>query len=60
MVADHREQAHGMFGNDRDDACFYVLDGAGIEDYFREINAASGDDESTRIGARYGIRVVPG
>jgi hypothetical protein len=32
----------------------------GIEDYFREINAASGDDERTRIGERYGIRVVPG
>ena len=32
----------------------------GIEDYFREINAASGDDERTRIGARHGIRVVPG
>jgi mannose-6-phosphate isomerase-like protein (cupin superfamily) len=90
--------------HDRDDECFYVLDGAltvrcgdeifdaatgsfvflprgrphrfwtagpaarllliavpgGIEDYFREINAASGDDELTRIGERYGIRVVPG
>jgi mannose-6-phosphate isomerase-like protein (cupin superfamily) len=90
--------------HDRDDECFYVLDGAlsvrcgdegfdaaagsfvflprglphrfsaagpaarllliavpgGIEDYFREINAASGDDERTRIGERYGIRVVPG
>ncbi len=32
----------------------------GIEDYFREINAVSGDDERTRIGERYGIRVVPG
>lgn len=90
--------------HDRDDECFYVLDGAlvvrcgdetfdaaagsfvflprgrphrfwaagpaarllliavpgGIEAYFREINAASGDDERTRIGERYGIRVVPG
>jgi mannose-6-phosphate isomerase-like protein (cupin superfamily) len=90
--------------HDRDDECFYVLDGAlrvrcaneefdaaagsfvflprgrphrfwaagpaarllliavpgGIEDYFREINAASDDDERTRIGERYGIRVVPG
>ena len=90
--------------HDRDDECFYVLDGAlsvrcggealaaaagsfvflprgrphqfwaagtaarllliavpgGIEDYFREINAASGDDERIRIGERYGIRVVPG
>jgi mannose-6-phosphate isomerase-like protein (cupin superfamily) len=90
--------------HDRDDECFYVLDGAlsvrcgsegfdaaagsfvflprglphrfwaagpaarllliavpgGIEDYFREINAASGDDERTQIGARHGIRVVPG
>ena len=27
---------------------------------FREINAAPGDDERTRIGERYGIRVVPG
>jgi hypothetical protein len=32
----------------------------GIEDYFREINTASGDGERTRIGERYGIRVVPG
>jgi hypothetical protein len=32
----------------------------GIEDYFREINAASGDDERTQIGVRHGIRVVPG
>ena len=89
--------------HDRDDECFYVLDGAlpvrcgsegfdaatgslvflprgvpyrfraagpaarllvavpgGIEDYFREINAASGDDERTQIGVRHGIRVVPG
>lgn len=88
--------------HDRDDECFYVLDGAlsvrcggeefdaaagsfvflprgrphrfwapgpaarlllisvpgGIEDYFREINAASTDDERTAIGERYGIRVV--
>jgi mannose-6-phosphate isomerase-like protein (cupin superfamily) len=90
--------------HDRDDECFYVLDGVlsvhcggegfdaatgsfvflprgrphrfwaagrparllliavpgGIEDYFREINTASGDDERTRIGERHGIRVVPG
>jgi mannose-6-phosphate isomerase-like protein (cupin superfamily) len=90
--------------HDREDECFYVLDGelsircggeefgaaagsfvflprgrphrfwavgpaarllliavpGGIEDYFREINAASSDDECTRIGERYGIRVVPG
>ena len=90
--------------HDRDDECFYVLDGAlsvrcgseafdaaagsfvflprgrphrfwaagpaarllliavpgGIEDYFREINAAASDNERTRIGERHGIRVVPG
>jgi mannose-6-phosphate isomerase-like protein (cupin superfamily) len=89
--------------HDRDDECFYLLEGAlsvrcgsqlfeaaagsfvflprgrphrfwaagpaarllliavpgGIEDYFRDINAASDDDERTRIGERYGIRVVP-
>lgn len=89
--------------HDRDDECFYVLDGVlsvrcgdelfkaaagsfvflprgrphrfwaagpaarllliaipgGVEDYFREINAASSDDERTGIGERYGIRVVP-
>lgn len=33
---------------------------AGIEDYFRQINAAVSDDERYRIGERYGIRVVPG
>jgi mannose-6-phosphate isomerase-like protein (cupin superfamily) len=32
----------------------------GIEDYFREINAAVTDDERERIGERYGIRVVSG
>ena len=32
----------------------------GIEDYFREINAASDDGERHRVGERYGIRVVPG
>lgn len=31
----------------------------GIEDYFREINAAATDDERYQIGERYGIRVVP-
>ncbi len=32
----------------------------GIEDYFRQINAAVSDDERRRIGERYSIRVVPG
>lgn len=31
----------------------------GIEDYFREINAASSDAERGRIRERYGIRRVP-
>jgi mannose-6-phosphate isomerase-like protein (cupin superfamily) len=31
----------------------------GIEDYFRQINAAATDDARERIGAHYGIRVVP-
>jgi mannose-6-phosphate isomerase-like protein (cupin superfamily) len=90
--------------HDREDECFYILDGAlsircgdeafdaaagsfvflprgrphrfwaparparlllivapgGIEDYFRQINAASTDDERHQIGEHYGIRVVPG
>ena len=90
--------------HDRDDKCFYMLDGVlsvrcggetfdaaagsfvflprgrphrfwtagraarlsliavpgGIEACFCEINAAPGDHERTRIGERYGIRVVPG
>jgi mannose-6-phosphate isomerase-like protein (cupin superfamily) len=90
--------------HDREDECFYVLDGelsvrcggdafgaaagsfvflprgrphqfwavgpaarllliavpGGIEDYFREINAASGDAERGQIQERYGIRRVPG
>jgi mannose-6-phosphate isomerase-like protein (cupin superfamily) len=90
--------------HDREDECFYVLDGelsvrcggdafdavagsfvflprgrphrfwatgqparllliavpGGIEDYFREINTASSEAEAGRVGARYGIRVVPG
>ena len=32
---------------------------AGIEDYFRQINNASGDQELHEIGEHYGIRVVP-
>ena len=31
----------------------------GIEACFHQINAASTDDERTRIGERYGMRVVP-
>ena len=89
--------------HDREDECFYVLDGelsircgddsfdaaagsfvflprrrphrfsaaggparllliavpGGIEDYFREINAASSDAERRRIQERHGIRRVP-
>jgi mannose-6-phosphate isomerase-like protein (cupin superfamily) len=89
--------------HDREDECFYVLDGelsircggdafgaaagsfvflprgrphrfwavgpparllliavpGGIEDYFHQINAAATGGERTRIGERYGIRVVP-
>jgi mannose-6-phosphate isomerase-like protein (cupin superfamily) len=32
---------------------------AGIEDYFRQINNASGDQERHQIGEYYRIRVVP-
>ena len=32
----------------------------GIEDYFREINSASTDDERHQVGERFGIRVVAG
>ena len=89
--------------HDREDECFYVLDGelsvrcdadeyaagagsfvflprgrphtfrgsggparllliavpAGIEDYFREINAAASKAERVAVGQRYGIHVVP-
>jgi mannose-6-phosphate isomerase-like protein (cupin superfamily) len=31
----------------------------GIEDYFRQINAAASDAERDRVGDHYGIRVVP-
>jgi hypothetical protein len=31
----------------------------GIEDYLRQINNASGDEERHRIGELHGIRVVP-
>jgi mannose-6-phosphate isomerase-like protein (cupin superfamily) len=31
----------------------------GIEEYFREINAARGHEELTSVGERYDIRVVP-
>jgi hypothetical protein len=47
--------------HDREDECFYVLIAVpgGIEDYFREINAAPSDARRRRIGERYGIRVWP-
>jgi len=89
--------------HDREDECFYVLDGelsvrcgerhfnagagsfvflprgrphrfratgqlarllliavpAGVEEYFRQINAAASDAERERIGEHFGIRVVP-
>ena len=31
----------------------------GIEDYFRQINNATTDEEFHQIGEQYGIRVVP-
>jgi len=43
----------------KSDALLIAVAG-GIQDYFREINAASSHNERTRIGERYSIRVVPG
>jgi uncharacterized cupin superfamily protein len=42
--------------HDHEDECCYVLDGA----LFVRCGAAVDDDERTWVGARYGIRVVPG
>ena len=46
--------------HDRDDECFYVLDGALSVRCGGEAFDVTGDDERTRIGERYGIRVVSG
>lgn len=55
-----RGRPHRFWAAGRPARLLLIAVPGGIEAYFREINAASGDDERTRIGERYGIRVVPG
>ena len=50
----HRFQAAGQPAR-----LLLVVVPAGIEDYFRQINNATTDEEFHQIGERYDIRVVP-
>jgi hypothetical protein len=54
-----RRRPHRFWAAGRPARLLLITVPGSIEDYFREINAASGDDERTRIGERHGIRVVP-
>jgi mannose-6-phosphate isomerase-like protein (cupin superfamily) len=55
-----RGRAHRFWAAGRAARLLLIAVPGGIEDYFREINAASGHNEQTRIGEQYGIRLVSG
>jgi mannose-6-phosphate isomerase-like protein (cupin superfamily) len=54
-----RGRPHRFWATGRPARLLLIAVPAGIEDYFREINAAATDDERHQVGERYGIRVVP-
>ena len=55
-----RGRPHRFWAPGRPARLLLIAVPGGIEDYFREINAAATDDERHQIGERYGIRVVQG
>ncbi len=55
-----RGRPHRFWAPDRPARLLLIVAPAGIEDYFREINSASTDDERHQVGERFGIRVVTG
>jgi mannose-6-phosphate isomerase-like protein (cupin superfamily) len=54
-----RGRPHRFSARDPSARLLLIAVPGGIEDYFREINAAASNAERDRIGERYGIRVVP-
>jgi len=54
-----RGRAHRFRARDKSARLLLIAVPGGIEDYFGQINNASGDVERHRIGELYGIRVVP-
>jgi quercetin dioxygenase-like cupin family protein len=54
-----RGRPHRFWAKDQPARLLLITVPGGIEDYFRQINDASNDEERHRIGEQYGIRVVP-
>jgi mannose-6-phosphate isomerase-like protein (cupin superfamily) len=54
-----RGRPHRFWAKDRSAKLLLISVPGGIEDYFRQINNASNDEDRHRIGELYGIRVVP-
>jgi quercetin dioxygenase-like cupin family protein len=54
-----RGRPHRFRAVDQPARLLLVVVPAGIEDYFRQINNATTDEEFRQIGERYAIRVVP-
>jgi quercetin dioxygenase-like cupin family protein len=54
-----RGRPHRFRAKDQPARLLLIAVPGGIEDYFRQINNASNDEELHQIGEQYGIRVVP-
>ena len=54
-----RGRPHRFWASDQPARLLLITVPAGIEDYFRQINNASDDQERHQIGEQYRIRVVP-
>ena len=54
-----RGRPHRFWATDQPARLLLITVPGGIEDYFRLINNAEGDEERRQIGERYAIRVVP-
>ena len=54
-----RGRPHRFWASDQPARLLLITAPGGIEDYFRQINNASDDQERHQIGEQYRIRVVP-
>ena len=54
-----RGRPHRFWAKDQAARLLLITVPGGIEDYFRQINNASSDEERHQIGEQYRIRVVP-
>jgi mannose-6-phosphate isomerase-like protein (cupin superfamily) len=54
-----RGRPHRFWAADQPARLLLIAVPGGIEDYFRQVNAAASDDERHQVGERFGIRVVP-